>query len=115
TSPTRTVRATRLRHAPRAAIISERALNARPPPPDSAATLSRDPVPVGDETQDPPDFGAGADGEHAVGGACLSARGVHRGLPAECGQQRRLRADGGSPGAERALTALLVADPGQAA
>jgi hypothetical protein len=46
TSPTRTVRATRLRHAPRAAIIPERRPKARPPLPGWAATLRGGPVQV---------------------------------------------------------------------
>src|ERR1700748_2743205 len=83
TSPTRTVRATRLRHAPRAAIISERGAEAVPPPAARAATLREDPVPVGDDSQAPPDPGSRTDGGRAGAGACLPAPGLHRRLAAE--------------------------------
>ena len=111
TSPTRTVRATRLRHAPRAAIISERRAKRRPAPPAPAATLPA----VGCTSKSmprkiTPDPGAGAVAlaPAARGPRCRRASSAsrRRARPA-----RRLRADERSRGHEREAAALLVADP----
>ena len=116
TSPTRTVRATRLRHAPRAAIISEPGAKAVPPPPAMAATLREERCSSKSMTRKITLILALAlvaivpSAAHAY----LPA-GLHRRLAAERRQQRRLRADAGSRGRQRAAAALLGADPGEAA
>ena len=109
TSPTRTVRATRLRHAPRAAIIPERGVEAM----RRLGRAGRYFAPVGR-------FHEGDDAQISCSWSCcwrcwrlppvgagLPAAGLHRHLAAERRQRQGLRADAGSGDRQRAAAALL--------
>src|SRR6187455_564367 len=81
TSPTRTVRATRLRHAPRGLIIPERRMGRGE---GGSATLDGEAVPFGiDGTQADPNPCSGPAGGDAGGRSGLPAGGLRRDLAAE--------------------------------
>src|SRR3954451_5785540 len=111
TSPTRTVRATRLRHAPRGLIISEGGRLVRRGA--GAATLGGDGGPCSEDgAKADSALGSGAAGSDAGGRSGLPATWLYRGLAAELGHCRGLRADAGGRHPQRPLPALL--GPGRA-
>src|SRR6476646_7553912 len=106
TSPTRTVRATRLRHAPRGLDYPRRrgAGAGRPVP----LLWAGRGFPDGDhDAQAYSDRLSSAAGGDAGGRSRLPAAGLHRGLAAEPWQRRGLPADAGSGRLQRPPAALL--------